>query len=50
MPPHNNILYPENILLNQVDQRKIYLNLRDVNIYGYYSKKINIGNKASIES
>ena len=46
MPPKSTILYPGYTLLKQVDQRGIYLILR--NIYGYYYKKIN-GNKASMK-
>ena len=50
MPPNRTILYPEDTLLKQINEKGIYLTLRDVNIYGYYSKKINIGSKASMES
>ena len=46
MPHNNTILYPEDTLLMQVDQREIYLILR--NIYGYYFKIIS-GNKASLK-
>ena len=47
MPPNSTILYLEDTLLMQVDQRGIYLILR--NIYGYYYKTIS-GNKASMAS
>ena len=42
MPPNSTILYPEDTLLMQVEQRKIYLILK--NIYEYYYKTIS-GNK-----
>ena len=47
MPPNSTILYLEDTLLMQVDQRGIYLILR--NIYGYYCKIIS-ENKTSMAS
>ena len=45
--PHNSIiLYPKNTLLMQVDQKGIYLILK--NIYGYYYKTIS-ENKESMK-
>ena len=38
MPSNTTILYSEDTLLMQVDQKGIYLILRNANIYGYYSK------------
>ena len=46
MPPNSIILYPEDTLLIQIDQRGIYLILK--NIYGYYYKTIS-ENKASMK-
>ena len=47
MSLNSTILYPKDTLLMQVDQMGIYLILR--NVYGYYYKIINSGNKASMK-
>ena len=47
MPLNSTILYLEDTLLMQVDQKGIYLILR--NIYRYYYKTIISGNMASME-
>ena len=48
MPLNSTILCLEDTLLMQIDQKGIYLILRNANIYGYYYKTIS-ENKASMK-